>query len=131
LKRFNNFGPNFWRSDLTSQIQTPIFNFQEYVMNVEKYCARVTRQWGWNRRDYSQRNTTEYFLFYRLITFKWAQAVLREHITTELNRLFLRLGLDSRIIVSGLPLPKDILRVRDDLTAGQIQFTEALNQVSI
>ena len=91
LRRFNHLGPKFWRSDLERQVQTKRFNFQEYVMNAEAYYTKVTKRWGWNRRDYTQKNNTEFYSFYKGITFKWAQAVLREHIIKEINILIHRL----------------------------------------
>lgn len=131
LRRFSHLGPAFWRSDLSFQKQTSGFNFQQYVLNSEIYYARATRRWGWTRRDYSQKNNTEFFTYYRIITFKWAQAILREHIINELNRLILRLRLDSKIVVSGLPSTQDILRVRYDLAEGKIRFADANDKVSI
>jgi hypothetical protein len=43
------------------------------------------------------------FCFCKMVTFRWAQAVLREHIVMELNCLLCRLGIDCKIIVTGLP----------------------------
>jgi len=131
LQNFEHFGPKFWRSDLEKQIQTKDFNFQEYVLNSEIYYSRVTKRWGWNRRDYSQRNCTEFFGIYKSITFKWAQAILREHIISEINQLLGRLKINSKIIISGVPTSKDILRVRQKVMEGEVHFSDAYDQVSI
>lgn len=131
LKRFEHIGPKFWRKDLENQIQTRDFNFQEYVRNTEIYYTKITKRWGWNRRDYSQRNCTEFFTIYKGITFRWAQAVLREHIIGEINKLLSRLQINAKIIVSGIPSADDILRIRQELLGGKINFDKAYNQTFI
>jgi hypothetical protein len=131
LKRFEHIGPKFWRNDLENQIQTKGYNFQEYVRNTEIYYTKITKRWGWNRRDYSQRNCTEFFTIYKGITFRWAQAVLREHIISEINKLLPRLQVDAKIIVSGIPSSADILRIRQELIKGKVDFQMAYDKTSI
>lgn len=131
LKRYDRPSPEFWLNDIQKQVQTLSFNFQDYVRNKEIYDARVTRDWGWNRRDLSLKYQTEFFMFYRIVTFRWTQAVLREHITNELNRLFQRLTINSQIIINGLPAANEILKIRKDLVEGKIQFTKAPDLSSV
>jgi hypothetical protein len=131
LKRFEHIGPKFWRHDLENQIQTKGYNFQEYVRNTEIYYTKITKLWGWNRRDYLQRNCTEFFTIFKGITFRWAQAILREHIIGELNRLFSRLGINATLIVSGIPTSVDILHIRHELLEGKLKFQEAYDKTSI
>lgn len=131
LKRFQAIGPKFWRNDLENQIQTKGYNFQEYVRNTEIYYTKITKRWGWNRRDYSQRNCTEFFTIYKGITFRWAQAVLREHIIREINKLLSRLQIDVQIIVSGIPSAADILRIQQELLQGEIDFQSAYDRTAI
>jgi hypothetical protein len=131
LRRYNHLGPSFWLSDIERQIQDKNFNFQDYVMYTEAYYTKVTKPWGWNRRDYSLRNNTEFYSFYKNISFKWAQAILREHIIKEINILMQRLEIESRIIITGLPLSQDILRVRQELLEGKISFAKAHDMVTI
>lgn len=131
LRRYKHLGPPFWQSDLQRQMQTQHFSFQEYVTTTEFYYTKLTKRWGWNRRDYTQRNNTEFYIFYKGITFRWAQAVVREHIIEELNTLLRRLGINSEIIVIGLPLAKDILKFRQEMLDGKLTFGKAHDMTSI
>jgi hypothetical protein len=107
------------------------FNFMEYRREMEIYECRVTRRWGWNRRDLSSGNWTEFALFYRIMTFRWAQATLREHILLELNRLLKRLGINAEIKVSGLPTSENILGLRSEMVFGNISYSKAYEMTSI
>lgn len=131
LERFENIGPRFWRKDMELGSPTINFDLQEYVRNAEIYFSRVTRSWGWNRRDWSQERSTEFFCFYKTITFHWAQAVLREHIIAELNHLLVRLQIKCRVNVVGLPTSTEIMQIRHSLQEGTISFGAAFDHVSM
>jgi len=132
LHRFDGYGPRFWRNDLERGIaQTSNFNFQVYRRQIELFEARITKKWGWNRRDFSGQNWTEFMQFYRTLTFRWAQAVLREHIISELNSLLARLNIRARVSVSGMPLPHEVLYLRDDMMVGNISYVRAYEASSI
>jgi len=131
LGAFEHLGPLFFKKDLESGIQTRAFDFQMYVRNCDIYYRRITRNWGWNVRDWSQERSTEFFNFYKKITSHWAQAVLREYIIAELNRLFSRLGIVCQIEVTGLPAPSEILYIRRQLLEGTITFKQASDKVSL
>jgi hypothetical protein len=131
LQRFGNSGPRFWRDDLGHGRPLPTyFDFMEYRRDVDIFASRITGKWGWNRRDFSDRNWTEFMQSFRTITFHWAQAVLREHIITEFNLLLLRLGINAELSVSGLLTPGEILGVRDEMAKGKISFGKAYEAVS-
>jgi len=133
LKRLNRFSkpaPNFYATDLQEGKQESQFDFQTYITHIESHNARLTRNWGWNRRDSSHRYDTEFYYIYRTITFRWAQAILREHIIIELNRLFKRLKIESAIEVVGLITADEILRIRQELVDGKIQFSEAYEKTT-
>lgn len=131
LKQFDSFGPKFWRTDMVHTKQSDAFDFQRYNRISEIYRRKVTKAWGWNRRDWSQERSTEFFCFYKMVTFRWAQAVLREHIVMELNCLLCRLGIDCKIIVTGLPTAEEIKGIRRKLVTGELTFTSASDKVSI
>jgi hypothetical protein len=107
------------------------FNFLEYRREVEVFQCRVTRRWGWNHRDLSSKNWTEFALFYRLMTFRAAQAILREHILLELNDLLKRFGIKAEIGVSGLPTSENILGLRSEMVFGNISYAKAYEVTSI
>ncbi len=131
LGQCESLPPNFWSQDLEKGLQDSNFDFQEYVRMADIYCGQVTKTWGWNRRDLSQERSTEFFVFYRLINFHWALAVVREHIVKEINTLFKRLNISCKLKIDGLPTPSDILNIRREMQDGRINFTEAFNQVSM
>jgi hypothetical protein len=130
LSKFGKTSPRFWQEDLERHELQSSFDFMRYRREVDIFEARVTRKWGWNRRDYTQRNWTEFMQFYRTLTFKWAQAVLREHIVSELNALFVRLKIDARVKVSGLPPSEEILFTRNDMYDGKLSLGLAYKVVS-
>jgi len=131
LHRGDRIAPRFWKLDLERGIVTGAFDFSEYRRETEICEARATRNWGWARRDFSGRNWTEFALFNRLMTFRWAQATLREHIVSELNALFVRLSIKTKIQVFGLPSSSDVLRLRDEMTKGRISYAKASDGSSI
>jgi len=59
----------------------------------------------------------------------WAQAILREYIVQELNTLLERLDIKSKIVVTGIPSPKDILSFRDALVKGEKDFGDVLKYI--
>jgi hypothetical protein len=131
LRRFERIGPEFWRKDLERGIQSTGFDLQRYMRNGEIYYGQVTKTWGWNRRDWSQERCTEFYTFYKLLRFSWAQAMLREHIVGELNGLFVRLGIECELKVTGLPTPYDILQTNSELLEGKISFGTASDRVRL
>jgi hypothetical protein len=131
LRRGHRAAPAFWRRDLERGTPTRGFDFLEYRRETEICEARATKSWGWNRRDFSGKNWTEFTLFYRLMTFRWAQATLREHIISELNLLFARLSINAQLQVVGLPSSMDILKLRNEMTEGRISYSKASEISSI
>ena len=131
LRKFERIGPEFWRKDLEHGVQSKGFDLQRYVRNCEIYHGQITKIWGWNRRDWSQERCTEFFTFYKLLRFSWAQATLREHIVGELNGLFVRLGIECELKVTGLPTPYDILQTNSELLEGRISFGTASDRVRL
>ena len=89
--------------------------------------ARITKQWGWNRRHDSRENCTEFYDAYRILTLKLAQAHLRTHTFIELNQLFQRLQIEAEIVVRGLPTTWEILKIRQQMCDGKISFANALH----
>jgi hypothetical protein len=122
LSVWGNLGPKFFAEDLENQRFSSDFVFMDYVRENRAYQYGVTRRWGWNRRDGSLDHKTEYYYFHRLITFRWAQAVLREHVIKEFNALLRRLGRSARIAQREVSSAQDILSVRERLEQGSIDF---------
>jgi hypothetical protein len=131
LRKYRHLGPDFYRQDLERGLTTKNYDFMKYVRNSEIYFNRVTHIWGWNRRDWSQERCTEFYSFYKMLSFRYAQALLRENIIKEINRLLERLSVKCKIVVTGLPTPKEILQIRNDMQKGDIPFTEVFDKVAI
>lgn len=131
LARFQHLGPPFWRNDLSKLNQPAHFDFQRYVREADIFYSKITAQWGWDRRDYSQRNWTEFYQFYRSLRFKWVQASMREHIVSELNGLLRRLSIEAEIIVQGLPTTSKIADVRRQMLKGHVSFGDAYDACSV
>jgi hypothetical protein len=125
LSAWPSLGPDFYKEDLELRKLPKEFNFADYRQAFEAHRYEATRTWGWNGRDWSLQYITEYYQFYRLLTFRWAQAVLRSHIIHELNRLLERIGISALIVLEGVPSAKDILKARDRMALGEIDFAEA------
>jgi hypothetical protein len=129
LSAWSSLGPKFYEDDLKRRHLPKEFVFGDYRRAHQIQLYRATRDWGWGGRDWSLNYVTEYYQFYRHLTFKWAQAVLREHIVKEFNSLFRRLGIAARIVVEGLSSPRDILKVREQMQAGGLDFAGATKAI--
>lgn len=131
LRRYSHLGPDFHRQDMERGITSKNYDFIKYVRNSEVYFNRVTIKWGWNRRDWSQDKCTEFYSFYKMLSFRYAQALLREHIIDEINQLLDRLSVKCKLVVVGLPTAKEILQIRQDMHKGNISFTEVSDKVAM
>jgi hypothetical protein len=129
LSSFPSLGPEFFQDDLQRRQLNIEFNFTDYRRAERANLYSVTREWGWSGRDWSADYATEFYRFHRHFTFKWAKAVLREHLINEFNLLFLRLGISAEIVVDGLSSPGEILEVRKNLGAGLVDFAGASKAV--
>jgi len=131
FRKHGDTGPEFWRQDLERQEQSKFFDFSEHVLKQEINTFRVTKRWGWNKRDFTLKNRTEFYLIYRHITLQWAKAIIREHIISELNQLLSRLSIKSTVLVNGLPTAQEILKLREKMIKGKISFSEATDFASV
>lgn len=126
LGQFGHLSPSFLLRKSKDGSWPKHYDFLRYVGETEFFVSLTTSRWGWNRREYSERNGTEFYLLYRSLRFRWAQVVLREHIVGEINRLFPRLQVEAKIRMSGLPTAAEILGIRDQMQAGQISLESAV-----
>jgi len=130
LKRYDHLSPSFVQRNLALGKIDEYYNYTDYNNEHNKYLRRATVYWGWNRRDYTQKNNTEYYFFYKTLTFRWAQALLREHIINEINKLFVKLDMKCTINIGGIPNTKNILDIREEMSKGKISFLEAHRRTS-
>jgi len=125
ISKLASLGPKFQQEDIREGKWPKDFIVGDYrrAYEVERY--QVTRRWGWNCRDWNSQYTTEYYQFYRMLTFRWSIEVLRLHVVKELNALLQRLGIAASITIVGLPSPEEILVARNRMEKGEIDFAEA------
>ena len=129
LSRFSLAGPRWAPEAITKEAETVRYDFAEHRRRRELYWAIATRTWGWNRRDWSSDHQTEFFNFYRMITFQWALSVLRDHIVDQLNRLFRRLDLSASLTLHGFLGPSEVLAVRERMCRGSVSLSDAYTAV--
>ncbi len=125
ISKWPSLGPKFQEDDLKEGKWPKDFVVGDYRRAYEVQRYRATRKWGWNGRDWNSQYATEYYQFYRLLTFRWSIETLRRHVVKELNRLLQRLGIAASIVLEGLPAPDEILRARDRMERGEIDFAAA------
>ena len=131
LRREQSVAPAFFSSDLEVHRKDPAFDLARYARLTAIHQARVTRRWGWNRRDTTDTHTTEFFQWANRATAAWALAVLREHIVAELNALMRRLGIEARIVITGLVYPQEAIRIREALIRGDMSFEDAHKKLDV
>ena len=131
LARFQHFSPSFFRKELSERGFPAYYDDQRYHRAMKFVTAKITARWGWNQRDSTLQNSTEFYWVYKSLTLKWAQACMREHIVNELNQLFQRLDIEAEIVVKGLPTTQDILEIRQQMCEGKISFNDASNKCSV
>lgn len=102
------------------------YDFAAHRRACEVGIELATRRWGTIPSRFRVDGTTEYFLFSRRLAFKRAQAELRDHILSELNRLLGRLQIEHRIRVEGLKSPAEIEKTLLQLRTGELTVSEAM-----
>jgi len=121
--------PQSYGDQVTSGTLPPAFDFSETVRMTRYFLLRCTRAWGWLGRDNSVNGQTEFFVVYRTLTFEWAAAILRDHILTQLNALFVRLGIRAAMALQGVLAPDEILSMRSRMAIGELDFSDVLNRI--
>ncbi len=131
LGKHRYMGPKFYEEDLAYRKITNNYDAIKYGESSDIYVRKVTKKWHWNKNNSSLEKYTRFYMFYKAIGLRWAQAILREHLISEINQLLGRLSVDCKIIVSGLPKADEILEIRNDMKSGKISFLEALNRTAV
>jgi hypothetical protein len=130
LNRYPLTMPEWVSQSMLTEHQHVRFDVTSYARLRNAYIARSSGPFGWSGRDASLDHQTEFFLFYNVVTFHHALALLRQHIIASLNKMFEKqLQLNARIALSGFRQPSEILEVRDRMVKGEIGFGQALDMV--
>ena len=88
---------------------------------------QLTRRWGRMPSVFQSDGPTEYHSLARVLQWQQSQATLREHLFAELNALFDRLGIQHRLVVTGLPSAQEIGYAMQQMRAGKMTVAEAMN----
>lgn len=100
----------------------------EFVLHHDKKelaVEQLTAKWGSIPSLRQINHTTEYYYIVHNLKFLRSQAMLREHILSEINNLINRLGVDNKIMMSGVGVSTDIAEAIKKLDKGEIGFSEA------
>ncbi len=131
LSAWPELGPDFLQAELEKRRFPQDFSVTDYNRQLRIHQYRATRKWGWVRRDWSLDYVTEYYQFYRTLTFRWAQALVREHIVSELNALLSRLNIRATISLEALTTSDEILDIRAKMERGEIDFSGVNKALSL
>lgn len=128
LEAISPTAPDFWSQDLQAGRWNTEFAFDEYKRWQHLAVTKLTRRWGWDGRGTARDSETEFFHFYRSLRFRHAQAVLRQHIVSEINQIFVLLNIRAELSLEGYPTPHDIEQLITLTASGEVSYTEAYRQ---
>jgi len=120
--------PSFALGNPLDQGRSVGYEFTAHREAADRLMERATRRWGTTmsvQRPVGDSN--EYFFISRRLEFSKAQALLREHLVSELNALLKRLAVEVSVEMSGTPTARDISVALRRLHQGEISFAEALD----
>ena len=130
LDKYSSIMPAWASRSMATEHERVRFDVAAYARLRHAYVERSSGPFSWAGRETPLDHQTEFFWFYRTVTFYHALALLRQHIVASLNRLFARqLGLNARIVLTGFRQPADIIDIRGRMERGEISFGEAVDQV--
>lgn len=126
LGLFSGVFPSWTTTALAGRGDGLRFDVARYSQWRAAFQSVSVKRWGWNGRDTSLTHQTEFFAFYRTVTFHHSLATLREHVMDEINCLLKkRLGLDVSVTLEGLPSATEILDIRGRMERGELPFGDA------
>ena len=106
------------------------FDGTSFNRQTKIYIYKALKDIGGAQRETNLTYVNEYYLINRMIRLNLSKALLREHIINQLNFLFSKLNIDSKIVVKGLPSSDAIRNVLRELGAGEIGLDEALKETN-
>jgi hypothetical protein len=101
------------------------YDFQTYHRASDAAVEHVTRRFGSIPSLLQIEPSTEFYYFDRTLQFRYAQALIREHLVDQFNVLLKRLEIASTVRLEGLPTSAEIATLRRQLTRGEIDFAAA------
>jgi hypothetical protein len=127
--------PDFAMEHMSSQKQTPGYDFTTYNTNQSIYLTALTRKNGWNARSTYSNKMLECYEIYRYLTFEKTKAILRKSILEQLNKSIKAIGgvmgFEATIVIQGMLSPQDYIDNINKLLQGTLSFSEAVDLVKI
>jgi hypothetical protein len=111
--------------------QPSSFNFNEYISQTKIYQYSLLQLWGGTLRHTSTEYANEYYLIHRIVRFNRAQAILREHVISQLNILLSRKKIKSTIELFGLPTVQFIDEQLIKLQEGDVELAKVTNSTRV
>lgn len=105
------------------------YDFMIHHHNKDIAVELATSGWGSIRSLGQIKGTTEYYYIVNRLQATCSQALLREHITHQINDLLARLGVKNSLKVEGLKMSADIKDTIKRLEKGEIGFGEAMGAI--
>ncbi len=106
------------------------FDFNIYVHSRYMEKAILTKKYGWNQRDYSDKNILEYYSMYRYLKTANAMALYRQHIIQEfnnaLNNDFVKSGVE--VALEGIETEGTITKDFEKLKEGGLKFVDLVKK---
>ena len=122
ISKLERYYPSFFQNDVPDLELSSRLNFDliKYNRNIERILNSLMIDWGWNRRDASIDNQTEYQVVERDLQFKIAMATLRNHMLNCLCSLLNKLDLQCELSLKDRYKPS----YYKDLYNGSLSFAE-------
>lgn len=105
------------------------YDFISHHLSKDIAIEQTTANWGSISSLSQIKGTTEYYYIVNRLRSTRSQALLREHILSEINKLLCQLGIKNSIKVDGLVLSTEILEAIKKLEKGEVGFSEALKVI--
>ena len=119
--------------DAMSENKNVGFDFN--LFNATKYIeiAKITKKIGWNQRQLSGDNITEYYAILRILRERKSQALIRELIFKKLNDALNGsiLNFETKVTMENIPSVADIEKQEELLIKGDISFMDLLKATNI
>lgn len=122
LVGLNKITPNFYLKAMEKN-ENVGFDFDLYVKERYLETAIVTKKFGWNQRDFRDKNILEYYSVHRLLLETNALAIIRKHMLAEFNlALKTKMNIDNEVQIENLPTEESVSAERQRLQKGDLEF---------
>lgn len=126
ISKFSDTGPEFFTRSLMRGEGLKNYDAKSYDKSKKAYFWSITNELGWSYRESTLEYSTDFYLCHRNMRFNLTQAIIREHIIDEFNKLFSRLNVNASIEIKGLPSSSKIRKIIHRVEKGEVSLSESL-----